>query len=115
MKNLTEHQKLMVHAMTRKLTPEQKTNNIERQKMAQEIFKFSKDIIEEFDEAFFPLQAIYYEPGTEKGGEYGDYNYYTQNVFDKNGEYANVTMLKENSFADFWERWNRFKKLKVFL
>lgn len=111
---LTEDQKKLAVAMSRLISPENKLKNIERQKMAQELFKYSKDIIEEFDENFYPPQMEYYKPSSENGG-YGTYNYYTQNVIDKNGDYANVTLLIENSFDDFWKRWNRFKNLKAFL
>ena len=112
---LTEDQKKLARAMSRPISPENKLKNIERQKMAQELFKYSKEIIEEFDENFYPPQMEYYKPGTENGGYYGKHNYYTQNIIDKNGEYANVTMMIENSFDDFWQRWNRFKNLKAFL
>lgn len=115
MKKLTPAQRQLARAMGRRQTPEQKRKNVERQKMAQELFKYSRDLIDEFDETFFPPQAEYYEPGTEKGGEWGKHNYYSQNVIDKNGDYTSVTMLNENSFEDFWERWNRFKNLKAFL
>ena len=112
---MTAAQKNLALAMRRSPTLEQKVHNMERQKIAQELFKFSREIIEEFDEIFFPTTAHYDAPGTELGGEYGKYNYYVQNVIDKDGDYSNITMLCENSYNDFWDRWNRFKRLKAFL
>lgn len=109
-----DQKKLLALAMRRQLTPEQKSKNMERQKMAQELFKYSCAAIEEFDELFKP-NINYDVPGSELGGEYGRYNYYIQNVIAKDGDYANITMLNDNSYNDFWERWNGFKNLKAYL
>lgn len=88
----------------------------ERTKVCDELSKYSSSIIKEF-EKIFALQTYYDAPGTEKGGKYGYYNYFSQNIIPKEGKLhmVNLTMLKEDSWNNFWQRWNRFKNLKAFL
>jgi hypothetical protein len=111
---LTESQKKMARMMSRPISDELRQKNIERQKILQELFQFSRDYIEKFNELCAP-EIIYYKPGTEEGGDWGKYNYYSQNVIDKNGYMASVDILYENSYDDFFDRWNKFKNLRVFL
>lgn len=90
----------------------------ERQKVCDELSKYSGSIIEEF-ERLFPLELIRYEPGTIKGGKWGDYNYFSQNIMPKDAksryDIVNLTMLKEDPWGNFWPRWNKFKNLRAFL
>jgi hypothetical protein len=94
-----------------KLSPEQKLKNIERQKIVQDVFKFSREMIEKFND-LFPV-AEHYSPSVN--GSYGGYNYYRQQVICKDGDYAHINILYENSYEDFCFRFNKFKVLGAFL
>lgn len=90
----------------------------ERIKVCEELSKYYRSIIEEF-ERLFPLELHRYEPGTIKGGKWGDYNYFCQNIMPKEGkgrqDIVNLTILKEDSWNNFWQRWNKFKIFIPFL
>lgn len=104
----------LIEAMRINITPEEKMRNIENQKISQELFEFSREFIEEFNKTF-PPKTHYDLPGTKDGGKYGKYNYYSQKVICSDGDYTHINMLYENTYKDFWGRWNRFKNLKAFL
>lgn len=88
----------------------------ELSKVEKELSQYSWKAIIEFDRIFHPV-THYDPPGTQDGGKYGKYNYYSQNIIPKEGKsyIVNITMLYENTYEDFWVRWNRFKNLKVYL
>lgn len=88
--------------------------------MEKELSQYSYKTIQEF-EKIFPLPRLYDPPGTNAGGKYGKYHYYSQNIIPKEGKahIVNVTMLYKDTYEEtyqiFWSRWNRFKNLRVFL
>jgi hypothetical protein len=88
----------------------------EKCKIREELSKYSASIIIEFEKILSP-EKCWYEPGTDKGGECGGYNYFIQNIIPKEGSWhsVNLTMLKEDPWNNFWQRWNRFLNLKAFL
>lgn len=92
-------------------------DNQERKKMELELSQYKRSTIEEFQKVF-PLKLHYDPPGTPEGGQWGKHNYYQQNIIPKEGgrkNIINVTMLWDDPYGSFWARWNKFKKLKVFL
>lgn len=84
----------------------------ESQRMADELSKYSRSTIQEFQK-LFPIEKLF----DEKINKHNYYNYYIQNIIPKEGPQfmVNVEMLCEDPYIDFWRRWNRFKSLKAFL
>jgi len=81
----------------------------ERKKIEEELIKYSRKIIAEFERALGP--KLSYDRTTKT------WDGWRQNIIPKEGKehIVNITLTYRGGHEDFWIRWNRFKNLLVFI